>query len=194
MKRLLLNLLVGLLTFFLGFSVQNLTVTKPNSVTGFFVEKREVLAILPAPLEIKRKTEPNQIEQKSSEDNEEFGFHGWYSVDNFKGMNEVWTINLSKDSQDSDAQKLVWSAIVLTDNENNIFDSVWIDTSNNKLSFKTKRNRKIEYQFDGTFFKGKKSGSSGEKVLRGTLRKFVKGKEVAKIKADFAYYEPHCWH
>jgi hypothetical protein len=84
--------------------------------------------------------------------------------------------------------------MILTDKESDDFHSISIKTDNNRLSFKTNKVKNIEYKFEGVFFKGKKVGKDGEKVLKGTLRKFVKGKQVAAIKADFKYYEPRCWH
>ncbi|MDQ4122963.1 MAG: hypothetical protein M3209_16115 [Acidobacteriota bacterium] len=84
--------------------------------------------------------------------------------------------------------------MILTDNEDDDFRSISIKTANNRLRFKTNKVKNIEYKFDGVFFKGRKAGKDGEKILKGTLRKFVKGKQVAAIKADFEYYEPQCFH
>ncbi len=79
-------------------------------------------------------------------------------------------------------------------NDDDDFHSVWIKTENNRLSFKTNKIRGIEYKFDGKFFKNGKEFSNDEKVLKGTLQKIVKGKQVAKFTADFAYREPVCFH
>lgn len=127
------------------------------------------------------------------------GYGGWLMADKFKGMKEVWTILLSRDSEALGNDKLVWSAMVLTlnaDGESNDDDfySVQIKTDDNRLSFRTNKIRGIEYRFDGEFFKTGKDFSDDEKVLKGTLEKLVKGKTTAKFTADFAYKEPHCFH
>ena len=134
------------------------------------------------------------------DDNEYQGRSAWFMINDFKGMKEVWTIMLNRSNENSKDEKLVWSAMVLTQNadgsanDEDNFQSVWIKTESNRLSFKTNKIRGIEYQFDGTFFKNGKKFSNDEKVLRGTMQKFVKGKLVAKFTADFAYNEPHCFH
>ena len=128
------------------------------------------------------------------------GFSGWFSTDEFKEMEEVWTILLSRDNENSKDEKLVWSAMILTNNadgssnDNDDFHSVQIKTAGNHLSFRTNKIRGIEYRFDGEFFKKGKDFLPDEKVLNGTLHKIVKGKQVAKFTADFAYYEPVCFH
>jgi hypothetical protein len=128
------------------------------------------------------------------------GYGGWLIADKFKGMKEVWTILLSRDSENLDNDKLVWSASILTlnadgeSNDDDDFNSVQIKTDDNRLSFRTNKIRGIEYKFDGEFFRSGKDFSDDEKVLKGTLEKIVRGKTVAKFTADFAYNEPHCFH
>jgi hypothetical protein len=60
--------------------------------------------------------------------------------------------------------------------------------------FRTKKIKGFEYSFEGIFFKNNTGGEEGEKVLRGTLRKFKNGKKLAEVSGDFAYHEPQCWH
>jgi len=134
----------------------------------------------------------------SFSENENYG--GWLIADSFKGMKEVWTILLSRGDENSKDEKLVWSAMILTHhadgspNDDDNFQSIWIKTENNRLSFRTNKIRGIEYKFDGKFFKNGKEFSWDQKVLKGTLQKIVKGKEVAKFTANFAYREPVCFH
>lgn len=128
------------------------------------------------------------------------GYSGWFIADDFTGMPEVWTILLRRDDENSKKGKLVWSAMILTQNadgspnDDDNFRSVSIKTKGSNLSFKTKKIHGIEYKFDGKFFKNGKSFSNEEKVLKGTLQKFVRGKKTAELTADFAYHEPVCFH
>jgi len=190
MKKFLFNILIASLALLLGVFIQNLFQFKEALVS---VEKVETNKVVEIP---NFQIENEQIEKDKRLDtfqDEEFG-GGWYMADGFKGMREVWTILLSRDYEDSKNEKLVWSAIILTDKEKDNFESVWIKTHNNKLSFRTHKVRDIEYKFEGEFLKNGKLASEGEEVLKGTLQKLIKGKKVAEVKTNFAYHEPRCWH
>lgn len=125
-------------------------------------------------------------------------FRGWFIPNRFKKMPEVWTILLDRD--DSGDGESLWAAMVLTNkpngesNDDDIFESVQMRTEGSHLSFKTNKIRGIEYQFDGNFLRSGSDFSEDEKVLRGTMRKIVRGEKVAEFTADFAYAEPHCFH
>ncbi len=127
-------------------------------------------------------------------------FGGWFRPDEFRGMPEVWTILLSRDSEHPQTQKFQWDAMILTNLKDGSsddaadFSSSWIKTENNKLSFRTKKYHHVEYKFEGEFFKNGKNFAEEEKVLKGTLQKFVRGKKVAEFTSDFAYFEPRCFH
>lgn len=134
-------------------------------------------------------------------ENEEYqNFGGWFIADDFKGMPEVWTILLDRGDEESTDGKAVWSAMVLTQNadggpnDDDNFHSVSITAEGNRLSFRTNKIRGIEYKFDGRFTRNGTDFSRKEKVLKGTLRKIVKGKQAASLTADFGYYELHCFH
>ncbi len=135
---------------------------------------------------------------KSFKDDE--GYSCWLIADDFKGMKEVWTVLLSRNSENSKSEKLVWDAIVLTTlkngdpNDDADFSSVSIKAENNKLSFKTNKYRNVEYKFNGEFLKNWKDFANDENVLKGTMQKFVKGKKVAEFTSNFVYYQPHCYH
>jgi hypothetical protein len=107
---------------------------------------------------------------------------------------------LDQDFVESKDKNFIWQAMILTKhkddtpNDDADFSSVWIKTEKNRLSFKTKKYRNVEYKFVGEFFKNGKDFAQEEKVLKGTLQKFIKGKKVAEFTSDFAYYEPHCIH
>lgn len=120
----------------------------------------------------------------------------WLIPDDFKGMREVWTVSVSKDEREG---KVRWEAVVLTShpngeaNETDDFSAASVSVSNERLSFTTKTQRKIRYELDGEFEPGAQF-SDGEKVFKGTMKKFVNGKLKAKFTDYFSYKEPHCWH
>ncbi len=201
------KILVALLTFTVGVVAFNLLKTRQISPpTTFTLEQKSVeiseTAIENTLTEISENSKPFFDSFKANEyDEREYqGYSGWFIADNFRGMKEVWTILLRRDNEDSKNERLVWSAMILTQhadyspNDDDNFQSVWIKTANNRLSFRTNKIRGIEYKFDGEFLKNGNEFLNDEKVLKGTLQKIVKGKEVAKFTADFAYYEPRCFH
>jgi hypothetical protein len=128
------------------------------------------------------------------------GFDGWFITKNLKGMNEVWAIDLSREWANEKNEKLVWNAAVRTENEkdslneDDYFHSVSITANKSHLNFTTNKIRGIQYRFDGEFAEKFYQFGEGDKVLKGTLQKFVKGKKVAEFTSDFAYYEPKCLH
>ncbi len=210
------KLLIALLTFTVGVLGFNLlTIKQPSTSIDFISEQKTInkseLKIETPPVV---KTEKFKSQEKTTVskpffdlfDKDKFdkddyqSYGGWFIADEFKGMKEVWTIFLDRSEENSKDEKLVWSAMVLTQhadgspNDEADFHSVQITTKSNRLSFKTNKFRGVEYKFDGEFFKNGKEFSDDEKVLRGTMEKFVKGKRVAKFTADFAYYEPRCFH
>lgn len=197
----------ALLTFTVGVVAFNLINTEQVSTSAAFAVKQKAVEVAAPKIEyistekIKNfKPFFDSFEENQSDKSIYQGYYGWFMADDFKGMKEVWTVFLSRDDENSKDEKLVWSAMILTQhadyspNDDDNFQSVWIKTENNRLSFRTNKIRGIEYKFDGGFFKNGKEFSNGEKVLKGTLRKFVKGRETAKLTADFAYQEPQCFH
>lgn len=194
------NFLVSLLTFTIGVTLANLALKN----------------IFPKPVKIKIKQEivvtpkiqPAQVPIKVIEERKPFFdsfdkdtyYGGWFIADEFKGMNEVWTVLLSRDSDNSENEELLWSAMILTKNPDNTsndddnFQSVSIKVKDDHLQFTTNKIRGIKYKFDGKFIKKGQSFSNEEKVLKGTLQKIVKGKEIAKFTSEFAYFEPVCFH
>ncbi len=209
------KLLIALLTFTVGVLTFNLLTTKQVSTpVTLTIEKKAVKTseskIETTPTErIENPKLPEKIEYlkpffdsfsaNDYDGNQYQSYGGWFMADDFRGMKEVWTILLTRDDVNSE-EKLLWSAMILTQhadgspNDDDNFQSVWIKTENNRLSFRTNKIRGIEYKFDGAFFKNGKEFSNDEKALKGTLRKIAKGKEVAKFTADFAYHEPRCFH
>lgn len=190
MRKLFLNLLIGLITFLVGVCIQNTLKVKQIFTKNFAVQTNksvEVSNSYATPLQFDEK------EEVATFDDEGFS-GGWYMVDDFKGMKEVWTILLSRNDDFSENKEIVWSAIILTDKEENHFQSISIKTGENKLKFKTNKVRDVNYKFEGNFLKNGRFAVEGEEVLKGNLQKYVKGRKVAEIKAIFAYHEPRCWH
>ncbi len=189
------KILIALLTFSLGVSAFNLF-SIPQVVVPI-QENVDVTQVCTFSVSIQKADTSKPFFNLFNDDE---GYGGWLIADKFKGMREVWTILLSRDSENFKDDKLVWSAMVLTmnadgeSNDDDNFQSVWIKTEGNRLSFRTNKIRGIEYRFSGEFFKTGKDFTDDEKVLKGTLQKIVRGKEVAKFTADFAYNEPHCFH
>lgn len=206
MRNPLIGLLVAAAAFFCGAAVQNLFQPEQvyiveNAVAAPVLDTADKYISLNEIVELKIKENEQKIEadEPSSEDNFDSSapVYGWYSPDSFDGMEEINTILLSKDYEDAGNQKLVSSASIFVGKEDfaeKQFTSIRAEINNRRVAFRTKKIKGVEYRFKGVFFKGKTGGFDGEKVLRGTLQKFVRGRKAAEISADFAYYEPRCWH
>lgn len=196
MKKFLLGLLVAFIAFLCGvltaeiFRVENRPIPKPL----FEKETVDIPLFEVAPI-----NEPENIEVV--EENEIQDIYGWYSLDDYGKMPEVNTILLSGNNLDEDGnptKKMNISAGIYTTLSDDIHkgfaNEAWSKMEGNEVKFKTQKLKGIVYSFEGTFFKNKTSGGEGEELLRGTLQKFVKGKKVAEVSGDFAYYEPRCLH
>lgn len=196
---------IALLTFLLGVSAFNLFHSEKTEVSQAVVPTQETVAVMQdqTPVAADREIDNSKPFFNSFRSDEDYD--GWLIADKFKGMKEVWTILLTRGSENLedenlDDQNLVWSASVLTmtadgePNDDDDFHSAQIKTDDNHLSFRTNKIRGIEYKFDGEFVKSGKDFSDDEKVLKGTMEKIVRGKTIAKFTADFAYYEPRCFH
>lgn len=126
-------------------------------------------------------------------------FSGWLIPEEFVGMNEVWTILVTRDEA-NDRKQLRYRAIVLTknadgsSNDEDNFISSSIQAKGDRLSFTTTKIRGIQYKFDGRFLYGGSALVEGQPIARGTMRKIVNGKTVAKFTADLSYHEPVCFH
>lgn len=208
MKKSLLGLAVTLIAFFFGVLAVKI-----------FLIKREIVFAKPAAENLE--VFENSYEQvprfgirisppvSSAETDERLasakfadqGIYGWYSLEDFGKMPEVNMILLSGSNFDDDGnptEKMNLSAGVYTnlsdDIDEGFAEAARAKIEDGKVKFKTRKLKGIRYEFEGTFFKNKTMGDDGEKLLRGTLKKFVKGKKVAETSGDFVYYEPHCLH
>ncbi|HEX8290006.1 MAG TPA: hypothetical protein VF556_18640 [Pyrinomonadaceae bacterium] len=200
MKKSLFGLTVALTTFFVGIFTFEVCHFQQNPVLQNALEKNKIeeikVAEIPA---IKAESLGNKETLEKDNLGEQY-FSGWYQLDSYKNMPEVQTILLARhyemNDDFSEVKRVVSSAGIFTSFEKygdqGVIESNWAEVDEKKAKFRTKKIKGIEYRFEGAFFKNKTSGEDGEKVLRGILRKYVKGKKIAEVRGDFAYYEPHC--
>ncbi len=197
MKKSLLGLFVATLAFFVGVFAAKIYLVKYQFVSAPPIEAVKVEEIKTVKPEISQPTKEIVSYQSSIYGNN----YGWYSLDENNTMPEVSMISLSNQhiyNEDGTESGMVksYAGIYTTlseDIDEGFAEGVWVTVDNN-VKFKTKKLKGIVYSFEGFFFKNKTSGENGEKVLRGTLQKYIKGKKVAQMSGDFAYYEPHCLH
>lgn len=180
MKKLLFGLAVALVAFSGSVFIANIFRAEPKPASVLVVEQLE-------------KTEEIETIDNSND------IHAWYSLDNDKKMPEVAMINFYLTYYDDDGirseEPFLYSGIYTTlsdDIDEGFAEGTQTTLVGNKLKFKTKKLKGIEYRFQGTFFKNKMKGKQDEKILRGTLQKFIKGKKVAEVSGDFAYGKPYC--
>lgn len=193
MKRFLLGLSIALAAFFGGIMTTEIFRFGQIPIVAPVLETNESVSFIST-------FEPSKEDKAIENLPDEPDISGWYALEKYKGMPEVNMILLSNGYENDDpaSGKIVSYAGVFTEFENEgdqgFVDSVRANVNERGASFKTNKIKGIEYRFAGVFFKNKTDGEDGEKLLRGTLQKFVKGKKVAEASGDFAYREPHCWH
>jgi hypothetical protein len=193
MKKSLLKLLVAMLTFFVGVFAAKIYLVKYQFVSvppieAVKVEEQRTNELNPA--------KSNESHRKEVPENENDRFHGWYFLQkNIKTMPEFKMIEIYKTPASLHlSKKTVVSSGIFTGflehGYHGYIESLWTKIDDNKVEFKTKKIKGIEYSFKGFFFKNKTSGKYGEEMLRGTLKKYIKGKKIAEISGDFAYSAP----
>lgn len=195
MKKSLLGLLIALLTFFGGVFAAKIYLVKYQFISAPPIEAVKVE-------EIQTVKTQDFVEPKKNFaiENKDYGeIYGWYSLENQEKMPEVNMIKLSSEyANNSKKGKIILSAGIYTelseDIDEGFAEGIQPTIEGNKVKFKTKKLKGIEYHFEGFFFKNKTSGENGEEILRGTLQKYIKGKKVAQMSGDFAYYKPYCLH
>lgn len=194
MKKSLLGLLIAFLTFFGGVFAAKIYLVKYQFVSVPPIEavKIEEKKVEKVEHFISKETQKIQIEDLSAEKY----IGGWYQLENYKAIKDVHLISLHSEWVGENNEKIVTSATIFGGKEfgDELFESVSAKIDHEKVKFRTKKIKGVSYRFEGTFFKNKTSGEDGEKVLRGTLQKYIKDKKVAEVSGDFSYYEPRCWH
>lgn len=198
MKKSLIKISVLLLTFSIGFIVSKTFSFNKNHETNITVEK---IPSISAEKKELGKEQVVVIENNIEESVNEETVSAWYSLDYYKNMPEVAMIKIYGANFDDDGKKLdkmYFESGIYTnlsdDVDEGFAEGIQTKVEGNKLRFKTKKLKGIEYHFQGIFFKGKMTGEQNEKVLRGTLQKFIKGKKIAEVSGDFEYSEPYCLH
>jgi len=201
MRKFLHGLFIATIAFLCGVAAVGVFNFKKEIVSNPPVT--EIVVQLPLnkvePLPAPSMFEENIEEDFQDEIQNENVFSGWYSLDDFGEMSEAPMIVLGRDYGSHErSEEIVADGGILAssgkDGEPEFFSASSVTINNNQAKFRTAKIKGIEYRFEGTFFKNKKMGEVGEKILRGTLKKYKKGKKIAEISGDFAYYEPHCWH
>lgn len=202
MKKSFLALLIAVLSFCSGFFTFKLFNLEKNpeafpqieAVTTDEIKKDEVPF-----LKIEQTNENSETDEFAAFKIQTIS--AWYDLEEYKNMPEVAMINFYATNVDDDGNnlgKMSYEAGIYTnlteDVDESYAEGIQVTVENNKFTFKTKKLKGIEYRFQGTFFKGKMIGEKNEKVLRGTLQKFVKGKIVAEASGNFRYFEPYCLH
>jgi hypothetical protein len=122
-------------------------------------------------------------------------YSGSFKNDDFELREDVWMIKLWYDSEDIKSEKVAWGAqLIRVQDIDSKFSTIWIKTDHNRLSFKTRKVRGIEYRFEGEFLQKGNSFSEGVTVLKGTTQKFVKGRKIKEFTSTFSYFVPECVH
>lgn len=196
MKKLLLGLTVAFAAFFGGVLTTELFRLKQKLMTTPNVEAIKIANTRALRAEFLQAAQTATADDLSIQND-----FGWYRLENYRGMEEVGMISLSRDDEMKEdrtvtAKDVSSGGIYISFNEDDdtkFVESVWAEVDEKKAKFRTNKIKGIEYRFEGVFYNNKTSGYDGEKVLRGVLRKYVKGKKIAEARGDFAYYEPRCW-
>lgn len=198
MKKLLFGLSIALLAFSCGVFISNIFRAEPKPAFVPVAEQIKVEEVKNDEIPFFKIEQLEETEEIETIDNSK-DINAWYGLDNNKKMPEVAMIKFYLTYYDDDGKKsdkpILYSG-VFTTLGNDPYDgfAVSIRTSfeNDRLKFRTKKFKGIEYRFEGIFYKNRMTGDNNEKLLRGTLRKFVKGKKVAELSGDFAFFEPYC--
>ena len=149
----MIRIVVALLTFAIGSSAVYL-VKQAWSIN--FEDVPAVYVPVPAHAAEIDDSEPRFVPFFDSLDNDSY-FSGWFMADKFKGMDEVWTLLLSRDDS---SEKVKYYAMVLTSNPDgssndaDSFIASTLTTKQDRLAFKTVKIRGIQYKFDGRFLYG----------------------------------------
>ena len=195
MKQSLFNLSVAILTLFCGIFTVEVFRIDQKPIPTFPMDKE----IFEVPL-VEKLSISETVDSEFLEYINEKTIHAWYSLDSYKGMPEVAMINFYGANFDDDGNNLgkmffyagVYTHLFKGDVDEGFAEAIETTVTGNKLKFRTKKLKGIEYRFQGVFFKNKMTGEQDEKVLRGSLQKFVKGKKVAEVRGSFEYDEPYC--
>jgi hypothetical protein len=196
MKKSLLGLLIALIAFFCGILTVGIFRIEEIPMPNPLFEKEVINTSLSKTPPINETEDVEVVEDATTQN-----INAWYSLDDYKKMPEVemiklWVSYFYEDgilTKNPDINAGIYTRLS-EDIDEGFAEAIWTKIGDNRISFKTKKLKGIEYRFEGNFFKNKAMGKYEEKLLRGTLQKFLKGKKVAEVSGDFAYSEPYCLH
>ncbi|MGI8545569.1 MAG: hypothetical protein ACR2MD_19100 [Aridibacter sp.] len=222
-RNLLLNLVVGLLAFIfglvwvgvyqfflsntLGYEVRLAKVNTP--VTNVF-DTNNSKSVLSIGFEEDKLSDPKKVEDNLAHFDPEGRY---YFFEESKGFGDVFFISVNNKNFEVDSDDMKFGDlippkgfIVLEDKDNGAIDGCemhdYIDIPNieiedGKISFVSKKQKGIIYEFKGEFIvKGNFSAFNFDaKVLKGTLKKTKNGKIIAKEELTFGWDSSEkCFH
>ena len=196
MKRIALQLLVGMLTFSGGVTVQRILFTEKHAESTPQVEKVETVKYIevPVPASIPSPT-PNLILDYNPE---KFEPYGYYTIIGKKPKGFHDFDGLSLDVYENEDSGGLGDIYVTTAVEHENYDgraAVFGLVTQQRLFFVTASFESgFEYRFDGQFLRGNVVADAGERkvVLRGTLTKTKKGRKIAECVVEFRVEHMGC--
>lgn len=86
-------------------------------------------------------------------------------------------------------RRVAWGAVASVAR---FYRFTFLSVTENHLKFSTARHHGVSYDFEGSFVRSGDFTTSldipGSRPLRGTFRKYVKGKKVMELNTSFVYY------
>jgi hypothetical protein len=196
MKRIALQLLVGMLTFSGGIAIQRILFTEKHVEPTPQVEKVETVKYIevPVPASIPSPT-PNLILDYNFAKFDPYGFYtiigkkpkefrdfDSFSLDVYVGNSGVGTgdiyVTTAVEHENYDGRPVTFGLVT---QQRLFFVTAPFETG-------------IEYRFDGQFLRGNVVADAGERkaVLRGTLTKTKKGRKIAECVVEFRVEHMGC--
>jgi len=196
MKRIALQLLVGMLTFSSGIAIQRILFTEKRVEPTPQVEQVETVKYIevPVPASIPSPT-PNLILDYNPA---KFDPYGYYTIigKKPKGFHDFDSLSLSVyESEQGVGSGGIYVTTAVEHENNDGQSAVFGLVTQQRLFFVTAPFESgFEYRFDGEFLRGNVVADAGPRkaVLRGTLTKTKNGKKIAKCVVEFRVEHMGC--
>ena len=196
MKRIALQLLVGMLTFSSGVAIQRILFTEKRVEPTPQVEQVETVKYIevPVPASIPSPT-PNLILDYNPA---KFDPYGYYTIigKKPKGFHDFDSLSLSVyESEQGVGSGGIYVTTAVEYENNDGQSAVFGLVTQQRLFFVTAQfENGFEYRFDGQFLRGNVVADAGNRkaVLRGTLTKTKKGKKIAEGVVEFRVEHMGC--
>jgi len=196
MKRIALQLLVGMLTFSSGVAIQRILFTEKRVEPTPQVEQVETVKYIevPVPASIPSPT-PNLILDYNPA---KFDPYGYYTIigKKPKGFHDFDSLSLSVyESEQGVGSGGIYVTTAVEHENNDGQSAVFGLVTQQRLFFVTAPfENGFEYRFDGQFLRGNVVADAGNRkaVLRGTLTKTKKGKKIAEGVVEFRVEHMGC--